>query len=128
MYDTRYYIQHGIWALYRYFKESNSKVFSTYMSKIVSSKYIYRILWDATSVSSGSDGLHRYYINVENLCILFENQLLVDQLIEERPPQTDDEAFVFSVYQAYKCGEKDQYGRAAIIKSEIVELTLSIDA
>lgn len=51
---------------------------------------------------------------------------MADQLIEERPPRTDDEKFVFSVYQAYKRGEKDRYGyaSASVSKREIVELSL----
>ena len=124
LYDTEYYSQNNIWALYRYFKEADNAVFTTYISEIISSKNIYRILWDTTSLSSGSDGLNRYYVNEENFHIFFDNQSVADQLIEERPPRTDDEKFVFSVYQAYKRGEKDRYGHASVSKREIVELSL----
>ena len=110
--------------MYRYFKEADNAIFTTYISEIISSKNIYRILWDTTSLSSGSDGLNRYYVNEEKFHIFFDNQSVADQLIEERPPRTDDEKFVFSVYQAYKRGEKDQYGYASVSKREIVELSL----
>ena len=124
LYDTEYYSQNNIWALYRHFKEADNAIFTTYISEIISSKNIYRILWDTTSLSSGSDGLNRYYVNEENFHIFFDNQSVADQLIEERPPRTDDEKFVFSVYQVYKRGEKDRYGYASVSKREIVELSL----
>ena len=44
--------------------------------------------------------------------------------MEERPPETDDEKFVFRVYQVFKHGGKDEFGEASVLTAEAVELSL----
>ena len=54
--------------------------------------------------------------------VLRKHCCLVDKFLEKRPPETDDEKFVFRVYQAYQRNEK--YEEASVTKPEAVELSL----
>ena len=63
-------------------------------------------------------------IREENFRPLFANPELVDKLLEKQPPETDDEKFVFRVYQVYQRNEKDELGEASVTKPEAVELSL----
>ena len=56
--------------------------------------------------------------------VLRKHCCLVDKFLEKRPPETDDEKFVFRVYQAYQRNEKDELGEASVTKPEAVELSL----
>ena len=63
-------------------------------------------------------------IREENFRPLFANPELADKLLEKRPPETDDERFVFRVYQVFKHGGKDEFGEASVLTAEVVELSL----
>lgn len=123
LYEDAYYRPGSIWALYRHFAEADCTVFDDYISDILTAKYIYRILRDTIGCAFGSGG-YRYHISEENFRPLFANPELVDKLLEERPPETDDERFVFRVYQAFKHGGKDKFGEASVMAAEAVELSL----
>ena len=123
LYEDTYYRPGSIWALYQHFREVDRTVFDSYISDILISKYVYRILRDTIGYSFGSGG-YRYHISEENFRPLFANPELVDKLLEERPPETDDEKFVFRVYQAFKHGGKDEFGEASVMTAEAVELSL----
>ena len=110
-------------SLYHHLEEADCTVFDGYISDILIAKYIYRILRDTIGCAFGSGG-YRYHISEENFRPLFANPELVDKLLEERPPETDDERFVFRVYQAFKHGGKDEFGEASVMTAEAVELSL----
>ena len=93
------------------------------VSDILTGKYVYRILWDTIGCSFGSGG-YRYHISEENFRLLFADTEFVDKLLEERPPETDDERFVFRVYQVFKNGGKDEFGEASVMAAEAIELSL----
>lgn len=73
---------------------------------------IQRIIWKIFTPSTKS------------FWILFAAPGVVERLSEERPPKTDDEKFVFQVYQVYQRNEKDELGEASVTKPEAVELSL----
>lgn len=123
LYEDMYYRPGSIWALYRHFAEADCTVFDGYISDILAAKYVYRILRDTIDCSFGSGG-YRYHISEENFRPLFANTELADKLLEERPPETDDERFVFRVYQVFKHGGKDEFGEASVMMTEAVELSL----
>lgn len=56
--------------------------------------------------------------------VLRKRCCLADKLLEKRPPETDDERFVFRVYQVFKHGGKDEFGEASVLTAEAVELSL----
>lgn len=123
LYEDTYYRPGSIWALYHHLEEANRTVFDDYISDILTGKYVYRILWDTIGCSFGSGG-YKYHIREENFRPLFANPELVDKLLEKRPPETDDERFVFRVYQVFKHGGKDEFGEASVLTAEAVELSL----
>ena len=108
---------------YHHLEKADRTVFDDYISDILAAKYVYRILRDTIGYSFGSDG-YKYHISEENFRPLFANPELVDRLLEERPPETDDEKFVFRVYQVFKHGGKDEFGEASVLTAEAVELSL----
>lgn len=110
-------------SLYHHLEEASRMVFDGYISDILIEKYIYRILRDTIGYSFGSGG-YRYHISEENFRLLFADTEFVDKLLEERPPETDDERFVFRVYQVFKHGGKDEFGEASVMAAEAVELSL----
>lgn len=124
VYEDTYYRPGSIWALYRHFAEADRTVFDDYISDILTAKYVYRILWDTIGYSFGADGKYRYHISTKSFWILFAAPGVVERLSEERPPKTDDEKFVFQVYQVYQRNEKDELGEASVTKPEAVELSL----
>lgn len=124
LYEDMYYRPGSIWALYRHFAEADCTVFDGYISDILAAKYVYRILRDTIGYSFGADGKYRYHISTKSFWILFAAPGVVERLSEERPPKTDDEKFVFQVYQAYQRNEKDELGEASVTKPEAVELSL----
>ena len=124
VYEDTYYRPGSIWALYRHFAEADRTVFDDYISDILTAKYVYRILWDTIGYSFGADGKYRYHISTKSFWILFAAPGVVERLSEERPPKTDDEKFVFRVYQVFKHGGKDEFGEASVLTAEAVELSL----
>ena len=111
-------------SLNHHLEEANRTVFDGYISDILAAKYVYRILWNAINSSFGADGKYRYHISTKSFWILFAAPGAVERLSEERPPKTDDEKFVFQVYQAFKHGGKDEFGEASVMMTEAVELSL----
>lgn len=65
--------------------------------------------------------LDKSRLSTKSFWILFAAPGVVERLSEERPPKTDDEKFVFQVYQR---NEKDELGEASVTKPEAVELSL----
>lgn len=123
LYEDTYYRPGNIWALYHHLEKADPTVFDDYISDILTAKCVYRILRDTIGYSFGSDG-YKYHISEENFRPLFANPELVDKLLEKRPPETDDERFVFRVYQVFKHGGKDEFGEASVLTAEAVELSL----
>lgn len=68
--------------------------------------------------------LDKSRLSTKSFWILFAAPDVVERLSEERPPKTDDEKFVFQVYQVYQRNEKDELGEASVTKPEAVELSL----
>ena len=109
---------------YHHLEKADRTVFDDYISDILTGKHVYRILWDTIGCSFGADGKYRYHISTKSFWILFAAPGVVERLSEERPPKTDDEKFVFQVYQVYQRNEKDELGEASVTKPEAVELSL----
>lgn len=124
LYEDTYYRPGNIWALYHHLEKADRTVFDDYISDILTGKHVYRILWDTIGCSFGADGKYRYHISTKSFWILFAAPGVVERLSEERPPKTDDEKFVFQVYQVYQRNEKDELGEASVTKPEAVELSL----
>lgn len=124
LYEDTYYRPGNIWALYHHLEKANRTVFDDYISDILAVKYVYRILRDTIGYSFGADGKYRYHISTKSFWILFAAPGVVERLSEERPPETDDEKFVFRVYQVFKHGGKDEFGEASVMMTEAVELSL----
>lgn len=124
LYDPNYYNRGNIWGIYRYYNEIDTTVLTTYISEIMSSRNIYRILWDATSVAYGSEGTCRYHIEDEEFTHLIEDSDKVDTIIKEKPPLTEAERFVYSIYKAYKSGVVDGWGSAGITRDAPIDLIL----
>ena len=68
--------------------------------------------------------LDKSRLSTKSFWILFAAPGVVERLSEERLPETDDEKFVFRVYQVFKHGGKDEFGEASVLTTEAVELSL----
>ena len=124
LYDSKHYNRRNIWGIYKYYNEIDPTVLTTYISEIISSRNIYRILWDVTSVEYGSEGTCKYHIEDKEFSSLIRDSVAIDDIIEEKPPLTEAERFVYSVYKVYKSGEKDIWGSVGITRTKPIELIL----
>ena len=60
-----------------------------------------RILWDASTSSSGTNG-YQYCIEKEDFDKFFDSEEEVLEFLEKAPPKTESEKLVFNVFQSYK--------------------------
>ncbi len=112
VYDDEYYSTDYIWSIYHSLKLSKAanheQVFKTYVSKIISSKTIYRTLRDTISCSIGNG--YSYSINKDNFDAIFEEGSDLQKLLDEHEPQNASEQLVFDLYQDYlKYGSEARY-------------------
>ncbi len=120
IYDDKYYFKNNIWVVYRAYK-NNIDIVKTYINQVLSSKSIFRFLYDVMSVSQSK--IYRYSISENNLNELTEVKM-VDKILKEAFPKTDDEKFVKEVYENFRSGKKDIYGASGIWRDEEIKLKL----
>lgn len=106
IYDEEYYAEENLEGLI-YYADSKKKEeeLQNFFKKILTSKNIYRFLWDCIGHSTGNE--HKYYFRVELLERLLGDETIVDRYIKERPPITESEAIVKEMYEKYKCRTDD---------------------
>ena len=91
--DDNYYY-HNIDGLIACYQEK-PEIIHEYISSIMSSENIYRILGDAISYSFGSD--YSYFIMKARYELLFGN-IDISDLLDKHPPTTESEKFVLKIY------------------------------
>lgn len=124
LYDDKYYKRHNIWGLIRCYKDDEIALsgIKKYMLNITSKDNVYRVLWDLTSLSIGR--VYRYNINKENFATCFEDEAVIDNILNERPPKTEDEAFVLDIYNEYRHGDNSDIYKRGIYSTEQKNLNL----
>lgn len=123
IYSDEYYHKRNAWAFYYYFKgKEDIPRFTAYIMDVLSPVVVYRILWDICSLSIGDN--YKYHIPAEHLQIFFNNETLVNDLIQNTPPCTDDEKFVRRVYDAHVNGDADIWGDNSVVTSKPKNLKL----
>ncbi len=120
MYEDAYYSPRNIWAYYRYLQDKNDvdekDVIKKYILKIISSKYIYRILRDTVSFSSGTDG-YKYSLISEDIKTLFDESIDIQSLFNSNPPKNNTEELIKNLYTEFSLGTPDHFGRTSIAVS-----------
>ena len=97
-------------------------IFTTYIENHLTGYNVYRMLWDITSVALSD--CYTYYISQDNFDLYIKDCTVVDRLIEQRPPETEDEKFVFRVYEKFRDGEIDSWGHKGVTSVTYRDLTL----
>jgi hypothetical protein len=110
IYDNKYYSPQNIWGFAGLYEDDKEKI-KKYINEILNEKIIFRLIYDIISCSFGSK--YNYYIKRENL-EYFTTEECIDKVLEKASPITDDEKFIFSVYEKYKNGIKDEWGKGGI--------------
>ena len=105
--DDNYYY-HNIDGLLMFYQEK-PEIIREYISSIISSENIYRILGDTISYSFGSD--YSYFMAKERCEFLFGNTNIdVSDLLDEHPPTTESEKFVLKIYTDRRTRNPDADG------------------
>ena len=124
IYDDPYYVQYNIWGLIRYLniKENREEILHAYFAKIINKKNIFRVIGDMISTSVGRG--YGYKIDEEKLKLFFEDETIIDSILENIVPKTQSEEFVLKVYQKYKSDETDIWGEKQILSPIEIKLRL----
>lgn len=123
LYSDKYYNAENTWGIYHYFKEKDAiNVFTSFIRSILSSENIYRVLWDIKTCAIGNNYL--YSLNEENLSIFLGDIEIVKSLIENNPPKSKDEEFIYQMYDIYCNGQPDEWGHKGVVTETAVNLNL----
>lgn len=108
LYDDEHYEPKCIWVLYRFFKEDKPKLHA-YISKIVNSKTVFRLIADIMQESTGTGG-YGYTISKEYVSDLVGNQEVIDNVLKCATPHNESEKFVLSIWNRMVADIKDVWG------------------
>ncbi len=123
LYADAYYHAENAWGMYHCYKANGvADSFRSYIKGVLSAKNIYRVLWDVKTCAIGDN--YKYSISDENLTIYLGNIEVVKKLVEENPPQSKDEKFVYQMYDVYCNGEPDEWGHKGVVSATAVFLDL----
>lgn len=122
LYSNDYYHPRNIQGLYSYCKEVCPEAFKPYIASIISEQSIYRIIWDITARSIGSE--YSYSISKESLDIFFDDTTIIENIFSSTQPKTESEKFVKEIYMSFKDGKADFFGDKAVKSTEEIKPTL----
>lgn len=112
LYEESKYRQHNILILIHEYK-CNPNIVKKYISDIYNHNYVYRILTDLVTSSSGTRG-YSYTINYNDLELL---GITVDQIsdsINKNPPKNESENILKEIFDKLVNNETDFYGQYGI--------------
>lgn len=127
IYADENYGYHNAWSLLRARKrklnlgEKDDVDIHEYISKIIKPQYVFKVLTDAIGMSIGNRG-YGYYIDEGSLQSLVMDERIIDDYLSEVVPQNDNERFICTLYDAYKNGEVDDWGKKAIYVDHFIRL------
>ena len=124
LYEDIFYERYNIWGLLRYLKikENREEIVHTYIAKIINEKNIFRIIADTIVQSMGKG--YGYRIDDAHFKLFFEDEYLIDSLLEKAIPQSESEGFVLRVYQKYKSDEPNIWGEMEIFSPTEIKIEL----
>ncbi|MEC5422908.1 P-loop NTPase fold protein [Virgibacillus sp. C22-A2] len=117
IFDEKYYSHRNIWGLYHVIDEKG-KV-KDFIRKNIDDNNIFKLLYDITGISVGTK--ITYYIKAESLNFLTTEEE-VDDILKNVKNFSEDQKFIYDVYQAYKNKIRDDWGDLAISTNEILTL------
>lgn len=104
LYDDDYYHSGNIFGVLGSEAALTEETKALYKTVIIKPKNIYRILWDCTQKSIGTNG-YGYRLSSETISSFFDDITLADELIAKRPPRSEDEQKVLDFYKSYRSSE-----------------------
>lgn len=123
IYSKEYYQKGNAWVLYRHCKEKEeTPKFTAYIMGILAATNVYKLLWDISSEAISDN--YTYSITEENMVLFCDNKELLDNLIQNTPPCTEDEEFVNKIYDSYRNGLADVWGHRGVVTSHTKSLSL----
>ena len=123
LYSDAYYHVANAWGMYHCYKANDAvESFTDYIKSILSAENVYRVLWDVKTCAIGDN--YQYSISDENLTVYLGDIQAVKKLVEENPPRSKDEEFVYQMYNAYCNGEPDVWGHKGVVSQTAVNLNL----
>lgn len=120
LYDEIYYHKRNIWALCRYVERTGKiQQLQEYMNDICSPKYVYKLVWDMSSFSHGSEG-YRYYISKKNIESLQIDKDFIEQMLVANPPSTRDEEILATIFREHLLDDSHGYmgDKSYLMKTE----------
>ena len=119
LYDDLYYRKNNIWGWYHAIRSDKNINVKTVFHYMLTPVNIYRFLWDMTGISLS--GVYGYSLNEHNFKVFCDLEE-IEKCISAHEPETEDEAFVQEIYDAYKNGTNES--ERTIYKEENVRLSL----
>lgn len=105
LYSDRYYKEYNIWGWYHIAKYMENMDIEKIAAPMLGRQSIYRFLWDMIQQSAGT-AYYGYTLKESNINI-FTSVERAASLLETRPPETPDEAFVRKVWDAHFAGKNN---------------------
>ena len=128
LYSDEYYVQKNIWAFVRakkkiYNLDDNVEIVD-YVNRTFQPQYIYRMLSDMIGFSTSTLG-YSYSISDNNLKTFFTDTDIIDNAINEHSPSNEIEKFIMCVYEEFKNGTPNDWGRKEITLNEPIDQWLN---
>lgn len=121
--SKEYYQKGNAWVLYRHCKEKeDTPQFTAYIMGILAATNVYKLLWDISSEAISDN--YTYSITEENMVLFCDNKELLDDLLQNTPPCTEDEEFVNKIYDSYINGIADIWGHKGVVTAHPKNLSL----
>lgn len=117
IFDEQYYSHRNIWELYNVIDEKE-KV-KEFIRKNIDENNIFKLLYDITGISVGTKVT--YSIKEESLNLLTTEEE-VDEIMKKVKNISEDQKFIYDIYQAYKNKTRDEWGDFALTTNDILKL------
>ena len=98
IYSDELYQRGQIWSLSMRFSGDQRDIFQRYMDKIANRNNIFRIIGDVIEESISETG-SEYYIEEQNVMLLFYNKSRIDELVKRAVPKTEGEKKILLIWK-----------------------------
>ena len=98
IYSDELYQRGQIWSLCMGFSENERDIFRRYMNGIANCDNIFRIIGDVIEESISETG-SEYYIEEQNVTLLFYNKSRIDELVKRAVPKTEGEKKILLIWK-----------------------------
>lgn len=122
--DYYYFWIFMIYQVLLYIKFQWRQIVYAYIARNINEETVFRVMGDMISQSIGNGGMYGYVIVEKNFKLFFNDEKILDSLLENVVPKTQSEEFVLKVYKKYKRNKVKNSSKKGIWSANEVKLEL----